>query len=1021
MIITTYSTRMKKSIIILCLTLGSSMLQAQKTITYTHTDKLFNDGCEMYDLQNYGVAFRYFGDYLQQFTSKDRNINYAEAEYYRACCAFELGQPDAGLMLDQYLADCPCSNHASKARLLRGITYFNHNKFVEAADSCFSRVNVKTLNRTDKDRYYFHYGYSELQLQEYDKALSLFKQVSDGSTTYKQSAQYYEAYICYLQKNYDEALPTFLALQNSEKYATTVPYYIAQIYYSKGMYDKVLEYGLNLVEKNPGNENNAEVFRLIGESYFQQKDYDNTIKYLGMYEQRVSRIYRNDAYMLGTAYYNKGNYTEAVSRLQKVTVISNDEMAQNAYLYLGSCYLKLNDKNNARLAFEAASKLDFDKNVKEEAYYNYALIVYDQSYSPFNESVTAFENFLTQFPNSRYNEQVYNYLVNVYLTTKNYQAAYESIERIKNPSASIKAARQRVVYCLGIQEYTISNTAEAINWFTKSLEDRQCDSETEALALFWRGESYYRQLNYDKATADFNNFVVAVGARKTDVFNLGHYNLGYCYFSQKNYTKALTWFRKYVNLEDKNKTLLADAYNRIGDCYYIARDFTNASKNYNQVHTLNGPGSDYAYFQQGYIQGLQKDYKGKITTLTKLVNEYKSSEYQAEALFEIGSAYMMLGDNKTAIEKYNEVSRSFFHSPLARKSRLHAGMLYDDMGEQDNAVKQFKTVVDLYPNSEESRTALESLKKIYVDRNDVSGYATYVNSLGGLATFSASEEDSLTYVAAENLYTKEKYKEAVSAFENYLAKFPNTANKTAAHFLLGNSYYRTDNKAKAKTEFAFVAGQTGSWQAVGALARLGEIQFEQKEYTEAAASYKKLESISQKAEQKLKAQQNIMECYNEMGDADSTIMAANKLVNGSNIDINVTRKAYYLRAKAYEKKDQVAEAQADYKKLSENCMDRYGAEAEYRVAQYLYHEGKKDDAEKEIFAFIEKNTPHQYWLAKAFILLADIYISENRDFEAKQYLVSLQDNYTGTNDNIATEIKARLDDIESRESKQVKN
>ena len=117
----------------------------------------------------------------------------------------------------------------------------------------------------------------------------------------------------------------------------------------------------------------------------------------------------------------------------------------------------------------------------------------------------------------------------------------------------------------------------------------------------------------------------------------------------------------------------------------------------------------------------------------------------------------------------------------------------------------------------------------------------------------------------------------------------------------------------------------------------------------------------------------------------------------------------------------MAEAQADYKTLSENCMDRYGAEAEYRVAQYLYHEGKKDAAEKEIFAFIEKNTPHQYWLAKAFILLADIYISENRDFEAKQYLVSLQDNYTGTNDNIATEIKARLNDIESREAKQVKN
>lgn len=1011
---------MKKTIILLCLALNSSLLSAQKTVTYTTEDKLYYDGCEMYDLQNYGLAFRYFGDYLQQYDSKDRNICYAEAEFFRACCAFELGQPDAGLMLDQFLNDSPCSIHAGKARLLRGITYFNRNKYAEAADSCFSKVNPRTLNTTDKDRYHYHYGYCQLQLQEYDKALANFKQVSDKTPTYKQSAMYYTAYIDYMQQRYDEALPVFLSLQTSEKYATTVPYYIAQIYYSKGMYDKVLEYGLNLVEKNPGNENNAEIYRLIGESYYQKKDYDNTIKYLSVYEQRIARIYRNDAYMLGVAYYKKNNYADATTRLQKVTVINNDELAQNAYLHLGSCYLKQNDKNKARLAFESASKLDFDKNVKEEASYNFALVVYDQSYSPFNESVTAFESFLTQFPNSKYNEQVYNYLVNVYMTTKNYQAAYESIQRINSPSPGIKAARQRVLYCLGIQEYGISNTQEAINWFTKSLEDRQSNSELEALALFWRGETYYRLNRLNEASADFSAFVNCVGARKTDVFNIGHYNLGYTYFSQKDYNKSLSWFRKYVNLEDKNKTLIADAYNRIGDCYYIARDFTNATKSYDKVHSLKGPASDYAYFQQGYIQGLQKDYKGKIATLQKLVNEYKSSEYIPDATYEIGSAYMMMGENQKAVDKYNEVSRSYFHSPLARKSRLHAGMLYDDMGQRDNAISAFKNVVDLYPNSDEAKTALESLKTIYVEKNDVAAYAEYVNSLGGLASFSASEEDSLTYVAAENLYTKEKYAEAASAFEKFISKFPDSPNKVSAHFLLGSSYYRTDNKGKAKTEYAFVAQQTGTWQAVSALGRLGDLQYEQKEYADAIKSYKQLLPITQKADQKLKAQQRIMESYNELGETDSTIAAANTLISGSGIDVNITRQAYYLRAKAYEKTERLPEAQADYRKLSENCMDRYGAEAEYRVAQYLFHEGKADDAEKEIFAFIEKNTPHQYWLAKSFILLADIYISQGKDYDAKEYLTSLQDNYTGTNDNIDTEIKARLDEIKIREEKQVK-
>lgn len=1000
--------------------LSATLLQAQKTITYTNADKLFNNGCEMYELQNYGLAFRYFGDYLQQFDSKDRNINYAEAEYYRACCAFELGQPDAGIMLDQFLADCPSSNHASKTRLLRGITFFNRNKYYEAVDSCFSKVNPKLLNKTDKDRFYFHNGYSLLQLKDYDKALANFKSVSDNNPATKQSADYYTAYIDYQQHRYDEALPIFLALENSDNYSSIVPYYIAQIYYAKGMTDKVLNYGLDLVSKYPGNENNAEVYRLIGESYYQQKDYDNTIKYLSLYEQRVSQIYRNDAYMLGIAFYNKQNYVEAINRLQKATVITDDEIAQNAYLHLGSCYLKQNEKNSARLAFEKASKMDFDKNIKEEALYNYALVVYDQSYSPFNESVSAFESFLSQFPNSRYNEQVYNYLVNVYLTTKNYQAAYESIQRINSPSPNIKAARQRVVYCLGIQEYSISNTTEAIKWFNMSLEDRQANNEYEALALFWRGESFYRQKEFDKATADFNTFVNCVGARKTDVFNLGHYNLGYCYFSKKEYSQALTWFRKYVNLEDDNKTLIADANNRIGDCYYTARDFTNASKSYEKVHNLKGPGADYAYFQQGYIQGLQKNYKGKISTLQTLIKTFPSSEYLAEANYEIGSAHMMMGENQKAIDKYNEVSRTFFHSPLARKSRLHAGMLYDDMGQQDQAIKSFKNVVDLYPNSEESKTALESLKKIYVDRNEVSTYAEYVNSLGGLASFSATEEDSLTFVAAENLYQKKKFDEAATSFENYLKKFPNSANKLSAHFYLGSSYYHTDNKGKAKSEYAYVADQTGSWQSVIALSRLGDLQFEQKEYADAIVTYNKLVPVTQKAEAKLQAYQRIMESYNELGQTDSTIKSATTLISGSNIDPNIVREAYYLRAKAYEKNEKTAEALADYKKLSESCMDRYGAEAEYRVAQYLFHDGKNDDAEKEIFSFIEKNTPHQYWLAKAFILLADIYISEGKDYDAKEYLTSLQDNYTGTNDNIGTEIKARLDEIKVREAKQVK-
>ncbi|MDR0756586.1 MAG: hypothetical protein LBF85_01925, partial [Tannerella sp.] len=65
-------------------------------------------------------------------------------------------------------------------------------------------------------------------------------------------------------------------------------------------------------------------------------------------------------------------------------------------------------------------------------------------------------------------------------------------------------------------------------------------------------------------------------------------------------------------------------------------------------------------------------------------------------------------------------------------------------------------------------------------------------------------------------------------------------------------------------------------------------------------------------------------------------------------------------------------------------------------------------AEKELTDFIHKGTSHQYWLARAFVLLADVYIRKGDDFQARQYLLNLQKNYKG-NDEIAGMIEERLD------------
>lgn len=1009
---------MRKRLIFVSMLVSAQLLCAQQSMDYTQSDKLFYEGKTLYDQGHYTAAYERLNEYFQTLPTKDRSPRYIETEYYITCCMYEMQVKETGRSMDAFRKDNRQSSLVNRMNFLSASYKYDRQLYKEAIED-FAKCDRSFLSSSEESDYLFKDGYSLLQCGEAQRARDVFSILLNRQSKYNTAAKYYKSYTDYLAKDYEAALPTFEELRDYPEYANTVPYYIFQIYYAQKRYDEVLEMGEALLKKDPNNGNNKEIHRILGECYYAKKDYANTIKYLSAYQKEAPQVIRDNMYMLGISYFQTNDFKNAIVCLQTVAAVE-DAMAQNAYLYLGSCYVKEKNITNARLSFESASRMDFDQDVKEEAYFNYALTIYEQSYSPFSESITAFEGFLEAFPTSRYRDKVYNYMTNLYLTTKNYAEAYASIEKIKEKNIQIYEARQRIAYSMGIENFTNGNFAKAIEWFNTSLKDGQYNRELEASTVFWRGEAYYKLNDFEHSASDFETFVNSAGARSCDEFTLAHYNVGYSRFTEKRYSEALTWFRKYVNMEEKNKTLIADATNRIGDCYFYQRDFTNAVKSYSQVFSMRGPGADYACFQQAFIQGLQKDYNGKIATLNKLQKTFPQSEYLADAKYEIGRAYIMMKQNDKAIKTYDELNRDYPHSPLSRRGRLQTAMLYDEMNQTDKSIAAYKQIVDYFPTSVEAHTALDNLKRIYFEQDNVQGYADYVETLGGFVKFQRSEQDSLTYLAADNLYEKGEYAKAAKSFSSFIEKFPESVFVDKAHFNLGDCYYQTRDTAQAKEQFSIVASAAGSPDREMALVLLSKIQYEQKEYRGAIASMETLDSLAQNPLNKMSARLGIMRCHNLLGDLEQTVDAATLLSNSDKLDPAVYREALFTRARTYELLGDSALALADYKVLSENCMDAYGAESQFIKQEYLFRTGDLEGTEKEIFDFIDRNTPHQYWLAKSFVLLADIYLLQDKVFEAKQYLLSVRENYNA-NDDIASEIKRRLDRIEQMENEKIVN
>jgi predicted Zn-dependent protease len=193
---------------------------------------------------------------------------------------------------------------------------------------------------------------------------------------------------------------------------------------------------------------------------------------------------------------------------------------------------------------------------------------------------------------------------------------------------------------------------------------------------------------------------------------------------------------------------------------------------------------------------------------------------------------------------------------------------------------------------------------------------------------------------------------------------------------------------------------------------LADLAYNNKDYSLAIEAYGNLIELTGNPSTKLHAQAHRLRAAWAVANYDLIVKETAPVLDNNKLLPETATELRYYRAKAYLAKEKSEAATEDLSLLAKDTRNIYGAEAKYQLAQIYYDIKQYDNAEKEVLDYINVSTPHSYWLARSFVLLADVYMKNERYIEAKQYLISLKQSYQAK-DDIASMIESRLETLEN--------
>ena len=885
--------------------------------------------------------------------------------------------------------------------------YFIKEDF-EKAIQYFTEAGYHNINNEQAADAKFELAYSYFNLKQFGNARPLFAEIIQiPESKYFIPSQYYYGFISYNEGKYDEALKSFKLVETIEPYQDIVPYYISEIYYFQGKKDESLRYGQSILDKGGDIYYRGQLNLLIGQLHYEKQDYAKALPLLDEYVSKSDKVSKEVMYEWSYANYKQGNTEKAIEGFRQLSS-ERDSMGQNSMYLLGDLYLKTGDKANARNAFQYSAFNSSNPTQQKVSRFNYAKLSYELGYQDI--ALTELRKYIQDYPGSEYDEEAKEILLNVLSRTNNFREAMSIYQGFQNPTVAMQRVYPNIMYGRAIELINDQQLAGADALLSDVISNSYTNTNVKPYAHFWKGEIAFRQQRYNDAVRHINQYLQSsVPAQGEANPSAARYNLGYSHLFLENFQNAYDNFQQVASSISASGTPLQhDAFLRSGDAAYMLRNYSRANAIYDAVINNSLSQADYATFQKALIAGINSSNE-KIRLLNRMAVQFPNSSLLQDANMEVAKTYIADEKFREAIPYLDRILASS-NNALKPAAYLASGLAHFNSGDNRAALKSYEELIERYPNSAESREALESSRDIFVALGRPEDFVTLSKKAG--YDVSVSEADSLAFASASLKYNNNDCTGAIQSLGKYIESHAGGAYVLDAHFLRSDCYLKVKDFNNALKGYQFIAGKGFSkYFELSALEAARINYFEIKNYAEARKYFEMLRSNSQSEEVKLEVLRGLIRSYHQLKEYAQAGDAARELLAGKGLTTDDKSVANLVLGKALQENGDLNGAIQAFKTVASINRSGWGAEARYEIASSYFALKNFAQAEKAANAVIKETGSYDFWVTSAYILLGDVFMEQKDFFNAKATYESVAQNA------VIPELKAKAKDKLERAQK----